>query len=108
MVTVTSSGTQTAVIGTEHTLANPTTSRYFTGYIDLTNMTSTDTVEIRVYIIAKTSGGSYIQYYLATYSGVQSNPLLYIPSLPSDIGFKLTLKQVSGVGRSYDYKVFEI
>jgi len=107
MVTVSSSGTQTAVIGTEHTLYNPITSRYFTAYIDLTNMTSTDTVEIRVYVIAKTAG-SYILYYMSSFSGVQSNPLLYIPSMPSDIGYKLTLKQTAGTGRAFDWKVYEI
>lgn len=106
MVVVTGSGTQTAVVNTEHTLSNPTTSKFFTGYVDLTNMTSTDTVELRVYVIAKTAG-SYILYYLATYTGVQTNPLVYIGSLPSDIGFKLTLKQTAGTARTYDWKVYE-
>lgn len=107
MVTITASGSQVAVIGTEHTLSNPTTNKYFTSYIDLTNMTVTDTVEIRVYVIAKTSG-SYIQYYMSSYSGIQASPLVYIPSLPSDLGYKLTLKQTAGTGRTYDFKVYEI
>lgn len=107
MVTLSSNGTQTAVIGTEHTLYNPTTSKFFTGYIDLTNMASGDTVEVRVFVIAKTAG-SYIRYWLGTYSGAQSNPLLYIPSLPSDIGWKLTLKQTAGTGRTYDWRIYEI
>lgn len=107
MVTVSSNGTQTATISTEHTLYNPTTSKFFTGYVDLTNMTSTDTTEIRVYVIAKTAG-SYILYYMMSYTGAQSNPLVYIPPLPSDIGWKLTLKQTAGTGRSYDWKIFEV
>lgn len=107
MVTLSSSGTQTATINTEHTLYNPTTSKFFTGYIDLTNMTSTDTVEIRVYLIVKTAG-SYILYNIATYAGAQTTPLVYIPSLPSDIGFKLTLKQTAGTGRTYDWRIYEI
>jgi len=107
MVTVSSNGTQTAVISTEHTLYNPVTSKFFTAYVDLTNMTSTDTTEIRVYVIAKTAG-SYIQYYMMSYTGVQTNPLVYIPPLPSDIGWKLTLKQTAGTGRTYDWKVYEV
>lgn len=107
MVTLSSSGTQTAVIGTEHVLYNPTTFKYFTGYVDLTNLTANDIVEIRVYLIVKTAG-SYIQYFVGTYTGVQTNPLLYLPTLPSDIGWKLTLKQTVGTGRTFDYKVFEI
>lgn len=106
MVTVNGSGTQTAVIGTEHTLSNPTTSKHFSGYVDLTNMASGDTTEIRVYVIMKTAG-SYIQVYLDTYTGVQTNKGYNAPYLPSDIGWKLTLKQTAGTGRSYDWKVYE-
>src|SRR5678816_1035681 len=107
MPTVSSSGTQTATIGTEHTLYNPTTSKFFTGLVDLTNMASGDTTEIRVYIIAKTAG-SYILYHMQSYSGVQTTPLVFLPPLPSDIGYKLTLKQTAGTGRTYDWKVFEV
>jgi|SRR6476469_9630921 len=107
MVTLSSSGTQTAVIGTEHTLFSTATSKYFTGYIDLTNVVAGDTVEIRVSVIAKTAG-SYILYFLATYSGAQSNPLVYLPPLPSDIGYKVTLKQTVGTARTYDWRVYEI
>ena len=107
MPTLTTSGTQTATIATEHTLSNPTGNKFYTAYVDLTNMASGDTVEIRVSLIVKTAG-SYILYYLGTYSGAQSNPLVYIAALPSDIGYKLTLKQTAGTGRNYDYRVFEI
>jgi hypothetical protein len=107
MPTLTTNGTQTAVIGTEHTLTTQTTNKFFTAYIDLTNMVSGDTVEIRVSLIIK-AAGSHILYYLGTYSGAQTNPLVYIPSLPSDISWKLTLKQTTGTGRNFDYRVYEI
>lgn len=63
MPVLTGNGTQTAVINTEHTLSNPTGSKWYSGYIDLTNMASGDNTEIRVYVLVKTAG-SYIQYYL--------------------------------------------
>jgi hypothetical protein len=107
MVTLSSSGTQTATINTEHTLYNPTTNKFFTGYVDLTNMASGDTVELRVYVIAKTAG-AYILYYVQTYTDVQTNKLVYVAPLPSDIGWKLTLKQTAGTGRTYDWRVFEM
>jgi hypothetical protein len=106
MPTLSSSGTQTATINTEHTLYNPTTNKWFSGYIDLTNMASGDTTILTVYVITKTAG-SYITYYQATYSGAQTYPLIYFPPLPSDIGYKLTLKQTVGTGRSYDWRVYE-
>lgn len=107
MPTLSGNGTQTSVIGTEHTLYNPVTNKFFTGYIDLTNMASGDTVEIRVSAIIKTAG-SYILYWLGSYTGVQSNPLIYIPTFPSDIGLRITLKQTVGTARNYDYRIYEI
>lgn len=106
MPTLSSNGTQTAVIGTEHTLYNPTTSKWFSGYVDLTNMASGDTTEIRVYVKVKTAG-SDIVYSLDTYTNAQSPPLIHIPSLPSDLSWKLTLKQTAGTGRAYDWRVYE-
>jgi hypothetical protein len=106
MPTLSSSGTQTAIIGTEHTLYNPTTNKWFSGYVDLTNMQAADTVELRIYVISKTAG-SYILYYMSSYSAVQTYPLIYFAPLPSDIGYKLTLKQTAGTGRAYDWRVYE-
>ena len=107
MPTLTTNGTQTATISTEHTLTTQTGNKFYTAYIDLTNMTSTDTTEIRVSIIVKTAG-SHILYFMGTYIGAQSNPLVYIAPLPSDISWKLTLKQTAGTGRNYDWRVLEV
>jgi hypothetical protein len=107
MPTVSSNGTQTAVIGTEHTLFNPVTNKFFTAYIDLANMAANDIVEIRVSVIAK-AAGAYRQYDIQTYADVQLNPLVYIAPLPSDIGYKITLKQTAGTARTYDWKVYEV
>lgn len=107
MPTLTTSGTQTATITTEHTLTTQTGNKFYTAYIDLTNMTTGDIVEIRVSVIVKTAG-SHILYYLGTYSGAQSNPLVYIAPLPSDISWRLTLKQTAGTGRTYDYRIYEV
>lgn len=107
MPTLTTNGTQTATLTTEHILTTQTNNKFYTAYIDLTNMASGDTTEIRVSVIVK-AAGSHILYYLGTYSGAQTNPLVYIPSLPSDISWKLTIKQTVGTGRTYDWRVYEI
>jgi hypothetical protein len=107
MVTLSGNGTQTAVINTEHTLHNPTDSKWYSGYIDLSNMASGDITEIRIYVKIA-SAGSYIQYTKDTKVDVQSDPLAYFPSFPSDLGFKLTLKQTAGVGRAYSWRVYEV
>jgi hypothetical protein len=108
MPVVTQSGTQTAVINTEHTLTNPTGSKWYSAYVDTTNMTTGDITEIRVYVLIK-SAGSYIQYWIDTKVDSQSpNPLVYVPPFPSDLGYKLTLKQTNGTGRAYDFRVYEV
>lgn len=107
MPTLTTSGTQSATLTTEHVLTTQTGNKFYTAYVDLTNMQSGDTVEIRVSVIVKTAG-NHILYWMGSYSGAQSNPLVYIAPLPSDISWKLTIKQVSGTSRDYDWRVFEI
>ena len=106
MPTLTASGTQTAIIGTEHTLTTPVGNKFYMAYVDLTNIIAGDTVEIRVSLIIKTAG-SHILYYLGTYSGVQTNPLVFVPTLPSDISWKITLKQTVGTARTFDWRVLE-
>jgi hypothetical protein len=107
MPTLTTNGTQTTTVTTEHTLTTQTGNKFYMAYIDLTNMVAGDTVEIRVSLIIKTAG-SHILYYLGTYSGPQINPLVYVPTLPSDISWKLTLKQTLGTSRTYDWRVLEV
>jgi hypothetical protein len=108
MPTLTASGTLTAIIGTEHTINNPTGSKWYSAYVDTTNMASGDTTEVRVYLLVKVAG-SYIQFYVQTFTNSQTpNQLVYIPPFPSDLGYKLTLKQTAGTGRNYDWRVYEV
>jgi hypothetical protein len=107
MPTLTTSGTQTATITTEHTLTTQTGNKFYTGYVDLTNMVTGDTTVIKVSVIAKTAG-SHILYWSGSYTGAQANSLVYIPPLPSDISYKITLTQSAGTGRTYDWRVYEV
>jgi hypothetical protein len=103
-----SGGTQLATIGVEHTLYNPTINRWLSGYVDLSKMRSGDTVELRVYVLVKRADGAeYVQHYFNTYTGEQTYPLTYIPIYKSDCGWKLTLKQIEVMGRTYDWNVYE-
>ena len=106
MVTLSNNGTQTAVISTEHTIFSTTVNRRYEAYIDLANMAGGDTTELRAYAKIK-SGGSFRQFDITTYSGAQTSPLIYIAPLPSDIEYKITLKQTAGTGRAYDWRVYE-
>jgi len=98
------SGTQTAVISTEHTLFTTTTNKFYMGYIDLTNLSGGDTVELRLKVKIK-GAGSVVQVRTETFSGAQVDPLWYFPPLPSDLEITITLKQTAGSGRNFDWRI---
>ena len=104
------SGTQTAVISTEHTLADLTNTRTYVAYADVSNMVSGDSLELRVY--TKVLSGSTLRclyYQLLTDAQTANGGQLQVAiPVPSDQEFKFTLKQTAGTGRAYDWKVVSI
>lgn len=101
---VESNGTQAATIGTEHTLASPTTAKTRLLWVDLGALTATDTVELRIYSPIL-SGGTSRVIRLVTFVGVVDEP--NTPSEPYSMGFggSFTLKQTAGTGRSFPWRV---
>lgn len=77
------------------------------GWIDLSNMQAGDAVVIKEYVKLK-SGGTYILYDSAEYSGVQAKPALHVVKLPAKYGVKVTLQQTAGTNREYDYNFFKV
>lgn len=97
------SGTQTATIGTEHTLSTQTTADVFVLTVNLTNMASGDTLELR----AKTkvlTGGSAVLAEIETLTGDQTEEVVWI-EVPSEWSCEFTLKQTAGTGRSYEWSI---
>lgn len=100
--TLTASGTEQNLV-LDEVSGNP--QRHLEGYVDLSNMTSGDTVIIRQYMKIA-SDGSYVKYAEETYSGAQSLPLLHIVTKPAKYGLKLTLQQTAGTYRQFPYQFF--
>ena len=103
-------GTLTAD-GTEQDVAELTVLGTVEGYIDLSNMEAADGVTISEYVKLKT-GGSYVLYDSASYSGVQAKPGLHVVKLPGKYGLKVTLEQtaptpVPDPPRTFDYNFFK-
>lgn len=105
MAVIETSGTQTAVIGTEHTLFTAAT-----GYktrvlvVDVSVLVATEVVELRVYSPVLASGTVQLVR-LATFTGVVSDPNAQsFPFLVHPTGF-FSLKQTSGTGRSFIWNV---
>jgi len=100
---VISSGTLLAD-GTEQTLVEVLDVTPFTisGYVDLTKLAALETVVMRLYgKISK--NGNYIKYAEDSYVGVISSPLLYVDTRPGMYGIKVTIHQLAGVFRNFEY-----
>ena len=102
-ITNVTSGTQTATIGTEHTLSTQTTADVFVLAVNVTNMASGDTLELR----AKTkvlTGGAAALAVLQTLTGAQTEMVVWL-EVPSEWSCEFTLKQTAGTGRSYEWSI---
>ncbi len=101
--TVDSSGSQTAVISTEHSLATPTTAATYVFSVDTVNLVNGDLVELRCY--DKVDGTNYAQMWKGTYQNVQINNAKASPPLAVTTQAKFTLKQTAGTGRVFPWSV---
>jgi hypothetical protein len=107
------SGTISATVGTEVTVTDQTGSQghVLDAFLDLRNMASGDTVEIRLYVMALASGTlsrAYYQRFVNAQDDITNykSPLLYIPAMTATTEWKLTLKQTAGTARNFDYAVY--
>lgn len=98
-------GTQTATIGTEHTLGSSIVSAgTFLLVVNTANMVNGDVLELR----AKTkvlTGGSEAVYLLATYAHAQGDPVKMSIPIPSLYSLTFTLKQTAGTGRAFEWNI---
>lgn len=109
-VTAAGSGTQTATIGTEHTLLDIAVAGVFTLHVDKINMAASDMLELRVYQMILTGGTRRVAY-KASWADAQVADDMIAISVPianelTDAGaLRFTLKQVLGTGRAFPWKV---
>lgn len=104
--TVDNSGSQTATIGTEHTLDSPATNATYVLAVDTVNLANGDLVELRCY--DKVDGTNLRQIWKGTYQHAQINNGKVSPPLAVTAGAQFTLKQVAGTGRVFPWSVRRI
>lgn len=102
---VVTSGAQTSVIGTEHTLATIASGGTYSGVIDLAAMVAGDITEIRVYGKARSSDTARVVI-MYTFVNAQASPLVLTVPLLSPHHFVVTLKQTAGGVRSYPFAIY--
>lgn len=103
-LTSAATGSQTATIDTEHTLATETTAGVYVLVIDTANLVNGDIVILRI----KTkyaSGGTSRLAYSQTYSNVQTDLIKYSIPIPIDTEVICTLEQTDGTGRAFPWNL---
>lgn len=112
-VAVEVSGSQTASISTEHTLAETGGSndlpagQVYVLAVDLANLASGDVVELRIYTKAR-AADSVRQYDVQTFEDAQTSPGVQSIPVPTGAYTKVTLKQTAGTGRAFPWAVYRL
>lgn len=105
MPTQKTSGTQTATVTTEHTLATITDAGTYVLAVDTINMVNGDILELRAKVKVL-SGGTTRQYVLAVYANAQGDPIKMSIPVPTLHEVVYTLKQTAGAaGRDFPWEV---
>jgi hypothetical protein len=113
-LTVQATGTQTAVIGTEHTLVSANaTAGVWELAVQTKNMVDGDELELRALVKVLTGDASPLLVYSANYihkqgdaatASAQGEVVKYSPPISSPYAITFTLKQVAGTGRNFDWR----
>ena len=106
-IAVVASGTQTATINTDHTLATSTTGKTYVLVVDTTNMANGDELTLRI-LTKPLTGSTEAVAYRAAYAHVQSEPVKYSVPVPANWSCKAILNQTAGTGRAYDWALLSV
>lgn len=101
-----SSGTQTATVTTEHTLATITTAKPFQLIVDINALVAGEYVEIKIKRKAL-SGGTTRVAFAGVYSWLDAgvNPIIVSDPILSTQEYVATLKQLNGTGRAFPWAI---
>lgn len=111
-VTAFATGTQTAIIGTEHDLTDVNVAGVFTLHVDTSNMVAGDVLELRVYQIELTGGTRRVLFYQPFYGAQLTDDIAKVSfpvgnDLTDATSLRFTLKQTFGTGEVYPWKVLQ-
>jgi len=107
MATSKAQGTQTAIVGTEHTLLTTTDAGSYVLLVDTNNMVLLDKLTLRIKTRAS-SGGVTRLAYSALYANVQGEPIKISIPVASVREFIATLEQTAGTARNFDFEITEL
>lgn len=106
--TLDNSNTQTATVGTEHTLSTSTTNGTYVLEVDTTNLVAGDLLELRIYTKTLSGDGSDALAWKGTFQHAQIAIKKISPPVASDVSLRATLKQVAGTSRNFNWKLLRM
>lgn len=105
--TLVTSGSQTANVGSEHTLFSTTTPGVYTFNANVGNLANGDVVEF--WLQNKVlSAGSYQNVMIETRGHVQGIPHVKFPPVEVLHGINVVLKQTDGTSRAFPWEVIQL
>ena len=106
-ISVIASGTQSATVNTEHSLATSTTGKTYIFVVNTTNMVNADELELRIKTKVLTGSTAALAYY-AAYAHVQATPVKYSVPVPANWSCEVTLKQTAGTSRNFEWSLLSL
>lgn len=82
-----------------------TTAGIFQLLVDAGNLANGETLILRIYDKTTGSGDSQLKIWEATYQHALGEPLIASPAIILLHGWKMTIEQSGGTGRSYDWSI---
>lgn len=110
MVAENTSGSQTATIDTEHTLATITAAGVYVLRVDTTNMVADDRMVLRAKTESRVSETALLLLYEVAFSDVQFEVLKDSPPIasPASGQCRFTLEQTDGTGRVFEWSIIDL
>lgn len=107
-VTSAASGTQTATVNAEHTLATKTDVGVYVLVVDLGNLVVGDELELRLKTKALSGGTSRLAYMASFGPQVPACLVTYSIPVPIDTEIVATLKQTAGTSRDFPWNLLKM
>jgi len=102
-----SSGTQTATLGTEHTLATITTAGTYVLNVDAAALVNGETLQLKAKVKTLSGGTSRLAYH-GVFKHALALPSLFSIPVPALIEVVFTLQQDGGTGRAFPWNAIRI
>lgn len=106
-VSVNTSGTQTATLTTEHTLATLTSAGTYQLIVDADNLVNGETLVLKIKVKSFTGQSSKLLWQAVFVHDLGGEPLIISPPVPAPIEFIATLTQTGGTGRSFPWAIYQ-